>query len=733
VVLIPDTQYYTSKLPDNASNTYRKQARWIVDHRSSQNVQFAIHLGDVTNNNTPAQWDAADAAHDILDAAGVPYSVAPGNHDYLVSNEFDRAGTLFNTYFGPGRFAGKEWYGGPYGTSNTSNYTLFEVGPMKFMVVSLEYAPRKDVLCWADRLVEAHPDRRVIVETHCYQTHGGGHASGCPDPSYKAVGGNGATVWNELASRHSTIFMVVSGHVDDSEHRVRTGNNGNQVHEMLVDYQFEGACTAARASACTDNCRAGTYTGNGWMRQLVFDPRQDRITARTFTVEDGNTSLFPGGEPVLFCSPLFNPSDPNADGGNWYSSDPAGVDHQFDFAYDLTIPPVHSRDDGGKLAFNDRTVNSVGTGNQLAPRVAVAPDGSFVVAWQDDSSSADGAGNHDIMVRGFTAGGCSAFSDVVVNTTTAGHQARPDVAMDAQGNLVVAWEDDQDGNGVYQVHARVLLADGTPRGLPFTVNTVATGQQRRPAVAMAPDGRFVVAWEDDRQGNGREQVLVRGFHADGTERFPAQSVHTDDVGQRIRPAVAMDAGGGFVVAWQDDSDANGAYQIHARGFHADATERFARRTVNSVAAGQQRSPAVGVDGAGALVVAWEDDQDGDGSSQVLARGFHADGTVRLADFPVHAATAAHRVGPAVSVTADGRFVVGWQEDAGGSAFLVKARGFLADGGAWRAEWQVNRVADGQQRAPHLAVNGTGTLVATWEDDMDGNGSYQVLARGVDLP
>ena len=60
-------------------------------------------------------------------------------------------------------------------------------------------------------------------------------------------------------------------------------------------------------------------------------------------------------------------------------------------------------------------------------------------------------------------------------------------------------------------------------------------------MAAAPDGRFVVAWEDDPQGDGTYQVAMRGFAADGSERFASRSVHIDDLGHRIAPAVGLAA------------------------------------------------------------------------------------------------------------------------------------------------------------------------------------------------
>ncbi|MGC4120621.1 MAG: metallophosphoesterase [Myxococcales bacterium] len=721
VVLLPDTQYYTSKQTAGAANTYYKQAQWIIDHWTSNNIQFVIHLGDITNDNETEQWKVADGAHLKLDNAAIPYSMVPGNHDYrsTTGDEWSRSNSQFNDYFGPTRFSGKPFYGGHYSSGNDNNYTLFEVGPMKFMVISLEYAPRKEPLCWAENVIKAHPDRRVIIASHCIQTNGGGFSANCPNVDYLVPGGNGQTIWDELARRHKNVFLMVSGHIHDSEHKFATALTGQTITKVLTDYQMEAACTLSSAASCTNHCQAGVYTGNGWMRELVFKPLENRVYARTFTVESGNKNVFPGGTPALFCGA--------------YNKTPSSVDHQFDFPYDLSGTVSDVRNDGGLLAFTDMTANSIGAGDQLNPVLGMTSAGGFVMAWEDDSSTADGSGNHDIMIRGFSPGGCQSFAQTTANANTSGQQRLPSLGVAGDGRFALAWEDDNDANGTFQIYARGFKADGTENVPTLTVNTTAAGQQRNPALAMATDGRFVVAYEDDQDGDGKFQIRVRGFSATGAQSFADRSAHDDALGVRAKPSVAMAADGTFVVAWEDDTDGNGIYQIHARGFAANGTPRWAAKAVNSVSTGQQRKPAVACDTLGNFVVAWQDDQDDDGKYNILARGFTAAGAQRIADFPAHKTLGGQHLSPSVAVAPDGSFVIGWQDDADANGtYQIRARGFSAAGAEKKAEFTINRFASGQQRMPVVGFAARGKLVAAWEDDMDGNGSYQILAGGDDL-
>jgi len=723
VVLLPDTQYYTNKQTAGPANTYYKQTQWIVDHEIEHDIKFVIHLGDITHNNTVAEWQVADGAHAILDAAGIPYSMVTGNHDYAPLSSFSRDQTKLNDYFGPDRFQGETWYGGSYGGKNDSNYTFFEAGGREFMVLSVEHAPRKDVLCWAGDLIASHPQRRVIIVTHCYLTHGGVYSMSCAD-GYDTPGSSGLTVWEELASRHSNVSMVLCGHVGDSEYVPVQGNAGNTVHQMLVDYQFEAPCTGG---ACNNSCSAGIYTGNGWMRRLVFAPAENQVHVETWSVEAGNSTVFPQGDPAFFCT-------------NQYDQDPAGPDHAFSYDYDLTSPQTpyqYVPPESG--AFNDRTVNSAAAGDQLKPRVAMNANGDIVIAWEDNASGADGSGNHDILARGFLPGGCEGFDDIVTNDAlTAGHQDSPDLAMDSAGGFVVTWRDDNDGNGVGQIHARGFDSDGGEVFSVVPVNSIASGEQRHPAVAMATNGAFVVVWEDNSDGadgSGNYDIHARGFHASGAEKIVDLVVNQDTAGQQRLPAVALASNGDFVVTWEDDKDDNGLFQIYARGFHADGTQKFAAMTVNSVSAGQQLAPTVAMDSAGNFVIAWEDDSssaDGSGNYDIHARGFDANGGELFGDLMVNAAPGGQQLAPAIALRPDGAFVVVWEDDSDGNGkFQIYARGFTSGGAQAFPEMTVNSESVGQQLTPAVAVHAAGVFVIAWQDDMDENGVGQIMARGLD--
>ena len=256
VILLPDTQNYAEKYPE----TYVNQTLWIRKQLKEDNIKFAVHLGDIVQTPTKKnEWENANRAMQILDGV-VPYSMVPGNHDMVVK---ERNTTLYNEFFSPKRFEDRKWYGGHMGTTNDNNYCFFEGGGLKFMVISLEFAPRDETLAWAAGICQKHPDRRVIVATHCYMRPTG-RDTGCAT-SYNVAGNSGEEMWQKLIRKQKNIFLVVSGHVLGVGLQTSTNDAGGKVLEMLTDYQ------------------GLPNGGDGWLRTLKFLPSENRIQVITYS------------------------------------------------------------------------------------------------------------------------------------------------------------------------------------------------------------------------------------------------------------------------------------------------------------------------------------------------------------------------------------------------------------------------------------------------------------------
>ncbi len=187
-------------------------------------------------------------------------------------------------------------------------------------------------------------------------------------------------------------------------------------------------------------------------------------------------------------------------------------------------------DSGGGERFGTITVAS-GLGDQdVFPRVGVAGDGSFAVVWE--------VGVRDLRLRRFDVRGQETFGEIAVNAAPPGAQLLGDVAATPGWGFDVVWTDDRNENRIGQIRARTFLMDGTEGLAEFTVNPRGGGEQLRPRVAVNGQFRRYVVWEDDEDRNGKFQI-----HARGVDRFEEAFLRTLTVnrawrGQQRRPAVA---------------------------------------------------------------------------------------------------------------------------------------------------------------------------------------------------
>ena len=277
LAVLPDTQFYCDtrlKLSKKWGNGdlrryFFEQTRWVRDNQKRLNIAFLVHEGDLVQADAPEEWAIAKEAMSVLDGK-VPYSMCLGNHDMGFEKADNKYGgnigvnrtTHFNTYFPREKFAKRDEFGGTFNPERHDNsWYHFEAAGMKFLIVSLECKPRDEVLEWANQVVSKHPDHRVIVLTHAYlNTKKSRNTSG----GVKAKGNTGEQTWQKFVKKHKNIFMVLCGHHSGEAVRTDAGDHGNQVHQVLSDYQHLN------------------NGGESWLRYMVFEPNENKIKVYTY-------------------------------------------------------------------------------------------------------------------------------------------------------------------------------------------------------------------------------------------------------------------------------------------------------------------------------------------------------------------------------------------------------------------------------------------------------------------
>jgi hypothetical protein len=373
-------------------------------------------------------------------------------------------------------------------------------------------------------------------------------------------------------------------------------------------------------------------------------------------------------------------------------------------------------------------VNTYTTGQQDVGRVAMEPDGDFVIVWQSYTQDASGYG---AFGQRFAASGSPRGNEFQINAYTTASQYRPTIAVGSRGDFVVVWISSQDGSGT-SIQGRRYDTTGNSIGTEFLVNVQTPGFQLQPSVGRSSDGRYVVEWTTDSVDGSVSGIGARRFDASGNPAGSEFVVNAYTTGAQIFGNLAVQADGQFVMIWEDifgNRDGSGA-AIFGRRFDASGSPLGSEFLVNSYTTGDQAFPSVSVSPTGGFVVAWNGPGDGSGSA-VFARRFDASGNAVGNDFVVNAYTTGGQAGffGQVAHDARGNFVVTWnsygEED---SDYGIYAQRFSASGTRRGAEFRVNTYTTGYQGRPSIASDSVGNFVIAWASpDQDGS-SYGIFAQ-----
>lgn len=333
IAVISDTQNYvdfsrqkTEGYPIDAAELFIEQMEYLANNTVARggDIAFATSVGDVWQNYEigvddehydrgqrqlprTLRWPASKVnkgvrefeipltrqGYDILASTGIPFSVAPGNHDYqywwtvnpdpldlsatqAFIDEKQRPNThvggydTFNNVFGPSShyFQGKNWYISSF-NGGVNSAQVFEAGGYKFLHFAFEMQAGDDVLEWAQAVIDEHPGLPTIMSTHDYlNPRGERQAAPVMDlAKYDPLGHNSAEeIWNDWVKKNDQIFLILSGHQIGQALRIDQNDAGHEVYQILSDFQGRG-----KAANPDGTPRRVDSTGDGWLRLMEFD------------------------------------------------------------------------------------------------------------------------------------------------------------------------------------------------------------------------------------------------------------------------------------------------------------------------------------------------------------------------------------------------------------------------------------------------------------------------------
>lgn len=367
-----------------------------------------------------------------------------------------------------------------------------------------------------------------------------------------------------------------------------------------------------------------------------------------------------------------------------------------------------------------RVNDDSGNAEQNHPRVAVAADGSFVIAWVDRRSS-----SADIYLQRYLADGTKVGGNQLINDDTGdAYQSEPGLAADHSGEFGLVWKDYRDG--AYPFDPNIYFQKLDTSIAATGANSSLTGHQTEqlketPDIAFSAWDGGMVVWADYRNQNW--DIYGQLIAGDGSTSGLSFRVNDDTgVSQQHAPRVAVSPEGWYVVAWYDNRD--GSDDIYVQRFDSLANALGTNVRVNSdTAAARQAFPDVATDGAGHFTVVWVDWRNGvyPANPDIYARKFDTTMTPLAAETLLNTdgSLRAQRE-PTIAADRRGNVAIIWS-DSTGTAHLFDIRGQMidVDGVIRELNFTANGDADSTQLHADVAVDGLYRYV-TWADKRNGN-------------
>jgi hypothetical protein len=368
------------------------------------------------------------------------------------------------------------------------------------------------------------------------------------------------------------------------------------------------------------------------------------------------------------------------------------------------------------------------TSAQTTVRLTTDAQGGAILTWKDER-----AGHGDIYAQRLNTTGEEQWTaNGVVISDTVTEKSLPQIIPDGSGGAFLAWDDYITYGDVY---AQRINSSGVSQWTEDGV-AVCDAAERQDVRSIISDdaGGIIIAWDDNRTPPGNNtDVYAQRLNSSGAAQWTANGVQVTNLsGLEYHSRAVTDGAGGVIIAWDDNRAGNTDIYAQRLGSAAGTPQWTANGEVvcNEATAGQT-TPLILSDGAGGAFIIWIDSRNGD--KDIYAQHLNSSGAAQWTENGVVVcdATGDQSSDYEQDIISDGSggMIVVWIDERSGNKDIYAQRLNSSGVAQWTEDGVVVSSATGDQDTPVMYPDGSGGAFITWADSR--SGTLDIYAQHID--